>query len=74
MGSPSQAPRLPLKIMREIIKNLNKKSLADSTGISYSRLRKYASGEVKKLTQEEIELVHIYLLNCAKVFEVKDDR
>jgi len=33
--------------MRDIIQELNKASLASATGISYSRLRKYASGIVE---------------------------
>jgi DNA-binding Xre family transcriptional regulator len=39
--------------MRDTIKDLNKQTLANATGISYSRLRKYATGLVKDLTQEE---------------------
>lgn len=48
-------------MMRDIISSLNKNSLAEATGISYSRLRKYATGQVKKLKPEEIELIVLYL-------------
>lgn len=62
--------------MREAVKNLNKRSLADATGISYSRLRKYASGELNSLSQNEIILIHEFLIKLAKIFiiqEVNDD-
>ena len=60
--------------MKEKIKELNKKSLADSTGISYARLRKFAAGQIKELTSEEIKLIHNYLIKSAEVFtEVHDD-
>ena len=61
--------------MKDRIKELNKKSLADATGISYARLRKFAAGQVKELTSHEIELIHNYLIQLSEVFmEVKDDR
>ena len=60
--------------MKEKIKELNKKSLADSTGISYARLRKFAAGQIKELTSEEIELIHNYLIESAEIFtEAHDD-
>lgn len=62
--------------MREAIKNLNKRSLAERTGISYSRLRKYASNELKSLSQEEIMLIYNYLIELSQTFilEVENDR
>lgn len=60
--------------MKEKIKELNKKSLADATGISYGRLRKFAAGQIKELTPEEIKLIHNYLMESAKIFtEVQND-
>jgi len=57
-----------LKTMREIIRNLNKASLAAATGISYSRLRKYAAGLVKELTVEERLKIQAYLIKLAQQF------
>lgn len=54
--------------MRDVIKNLNKRSLAETTGISYSRLRKYASNELKTLSQAEIQLIYNYLINLSQIF------
>ena len=47
--------------MRDVIQKLNKKTLADETGISYSRLRKYSSGVIKDLTTGEKVLILQYL-------------
>lgn len=58
--------------MRDAIKNLNKQTLATATGISYSRLRKYATGIVKDLTPEEQEKIYIYLLSVANKFKVDE--
>lgn len=55
--------------MKDIIKLINKKSLADATGISYSRLRKFSAGQLKSLTSEEIEKIHQYFLALAEHFE-----
>ena len=55
--------------MRDIIKNLNKSSLASATGISYSRLRKYSSGFIAELTPEEIKKIYEYLLALADNFK-----
>lgn len=55
--------------MRKIISTLNKKSIADATGISYSKLRKYASGEIDKLTDEEIQRIYEYLIELTKYFK-----
>ena len=55
--------------MRDVIKNLNKATLAEATGISYSRLRKYASGIVSELTPEEKKLIYEYLLFIANKFK-----
>ena len=55
--------------MRNVIKNLNKATLAEATNISYSRLRKYASGVVNELTPEEREKIYKYLLSLADKFK-----
>lgn len=55
--------------MRDIIKDLNKSTLSSATGISYSRLRKYAAGTVAHLTPEEKEKVRAYLLWAADQFK-----
>ncbi len=54
--------------MREIIQNLNKASLANATGISYSRLRKYAAGIIQALTDDEKHKICEYLLSLAQAF------
>lgn len=54
--------------MREIIKQLNKHSISLATGISYNRLRKYAIGQIKELTQEEKYLIYRYLIELAEEF------
>lgn len=56
--------------MREIIKDLNKASLAAATGISYSRLRKFSTGIVQDLTPEEKEKIYNYLLSIADKFKM----
>ena len=55
--------------MRDAIKDLNKHTLAEATGISYSKLRKYATGIVKDLTPEECEKIYLYLLEVAERFK-----
>ena len=55
--------------MREIIQQLNKATLSSATGISHSRLRKYANGIVKQLTREECEKIRTYLLALAEAFK-----
>lgn len=55
--------------MRDAIKDLNKHTLAEATGISYSKLRKYATGLVKNLTPEEREKIYIYLVEVAERFK-----
>lgn len=60
-------------IVRNAIQLINKKTLSDATGISYSRLRKFASGEVKTLKSEEIKLIHSYFINLASVFKENKD-
>lgn len=55
--------------MREIIQNLNKRALADATGISYRRLRSYSSGVLEKLTAEEIQKIYEYLVSIAEKFK-----
>lgn len=57
--------------MREIIQELNKHTLAEATGISYSRLRKYASGVVNDLTPEEREKIYAYLVSIAQKFKAE---
>ena len=56
-------------MMREVIKDLNKSTLAAATGISYSRLRKYSTGVVGQLTPEEIEKIYQYLISIAEKFK-----
>lgn len=56
--------------MREAIQNLNKHTIANATGISYSRLRKFSSGDVRELTDEEKKLIHGYLIAVAEKFKV----
>ena len=55
--------------MRKAIQQINKKSLADATGISYSRLRKFSAGQLKSLTSEEIRDIYNYLLALAERFK-----
>lgn len=57
--------------MRNAINELNKNSIAKATGISYSRLRKYASGIIKDLTPEEQEKIYKYLIKLAEIFKAK---
>lgn len=54
--------------MREVIQNLNKKTLADATGISYRRLRSYSSGALEKLKDDEIKKIYEYLIKTAEKF------
>lgn len=54
--------------MKEVIQNLNKRALADATGISYRRLRSYSSGVLNKLTDEEIKKIYEYLISIAEKF------
>jgi len=55
--------------MRNAINELNKNSISKATGISYGRLRKYASGLIKDLTPEEQEKIYQYLINLANLFK-----
>jgi hypothetical protein len=55
--------------MRNIIQNLNKRTLADATGISYPRLRKFSSGEVNELREEEKILIYQYLVDLANIIK-----
>ena len=54
--------------MRDTIKKLNKRVLAEDLDLSYARLRKFAAGEIKTLTQTEAELIHDYLIELANIF------
>lgn len=54
--------------MKKVIQNLNKRTLADATGISYRRLRSYSSGALNKLTDEEIKKIYEYLISIAEKF------
>lgn len=58
--------------MREAIKKLNKRVLAEELNISYARLRKFAAGEMKELTDNEIKLIHDYLIQVANIFTIKE--
>lgn len=55
--------------MRKIIQTLNKKSISDATGISYGRLRKYSSNEIRTLTEDEYEKIYNYLIELTKIFK-----
>lgn len=55
--------------MRDAINELNKNSIAKATGISYGRLRKYASGLIKDLTPEEQDKIYKYLIKLADKFK-----
>lgn len=55
--------------MRDAINELNKNSIAKATGISYGRLRKYASGLIKDLTPEEQDKIYKYLIKLADRFK-----
>lgn len=57
--------------MREVLQELNKRAVAQYTGISYSRLRKYASAQIKELTEEEREAIIRYLLELSS--KIKGD-
>lgn len=57
--------------MREAIQKLNKSTLAQDTGISHSRLRKYSAGIIENLKEDEIETIHNYLLMLAEKFNQK---
>lgn len=57
--------------MRDIIKELNKHSLSVATGISYNRLRKYAVGQVKDLSDEEKLSIYKYLIQLAEKVKPK---
>jgi hypothetical protein len=54
--------------LRQAVQNLNKRALADATGISYRRLRSYSSGVLEKLTDSEIKRIYEYLIDTAKKF------
>lgn len=58
-----------MNTMREVIQSLNKAKLALATGVSYSRLRKYASGIIQELTVDERSKIREYLLSLAHKFE-----
>lgn len=58
---------------REIVCELNKHSVANSTGISYNRLRKYAAGIIRSLTNEEYHLIALYLLQLSKDIEGQEN-
>ena len=54
--------------MRDAIKQMNKASLSIATGISYARLRKFASGAVKHLTEDERQKIYKHLIHLAEKF------
>lgn len=55
--------------IKQIINDLNKRALAEATGISYSKLRKYSSGAINKLTPDEMEKIYEYLTSIALYFK-----
>lgn len=57
--------------MREVIRDLNKRAVSEGTGISYSRLRKYAAAQIQELTKEEREAIARYLSELSSI--VKGD-
>ncbi len=57
--------------MREVLQELNKRAVAEYTGISYSRLRKYAAAQIKELTIEERDAILDYLLELSS--KIKGD-
>lgn len=54
--------------MREVLKSLNKRIVAEETGISYKRLRNYCSGAIQKLTKEEIQKIYKFLISLSEKF------
>ena len=60
------------KTMRDTIKKLNKRVLAEDLDISYARLRKFAAGEIKELNEKEVKLIHDYLIQLANIFIIKE--
>lgn len=58
--------------MREVIRDLNKRAVSEGTGISYSRLRKYAAAQIEELTREEREAIARYLSELSAI--VKGDK
>lgn len=60
------------KTMRDTIKKLNKRVLAEDLDISYARLRKFAAGEIKELNEKEVKLIHDYLIQLANIFVIKE--
>ena len=54
--------------MRDTINELNKNSIAQATGISYGRLRKYSAGLVDNLRPDEQEKIYKYLIDLAERF------
>lgn len=59
--------------MRDAINELNKHSIAEATGISYNKLRKFAVGITKKLTPQEQDLIYEYLTELAERFNNKNN-
>lgn len=57
--------------MREVLRDLNKRAVSEGTGISYSRLRKFAAAQINELTEEEKESIARYLSNLSSI--VKGD-
>lgn len=55
--------------MREVIRDLNKRAVAEGTGISYSRLRKYAAAQIQELTKEEMESIANYLMRLSTLIK-----
>lgn len=53
--------------MREVLRDLNKRAVSEGTGISYSRLRKYAAAQINELTKEEREDIAAYLSYLATI-------
>ena len=59
--------------MREVIRDLNKRAVSEGTGISYSRLRKYAAAQIQELTREERESIAKYLSDLSAIVKGESD-
>lgn len=47
--------------LKEILKTIRLKLMCDETGINYKRIKNYASGYIRSLTEEEIEKIKSYV-------------
>lgn len=61
-------------MVRDVVKSLNKHSLSNATGISYSKLRKFAAGAVDTLTPDEYEMIMVYLYELIDICKETNSR